>query len=161
MGQADAEVAFPVRQYLQLEDIDWSEVEQPGGPTPLIDLGNMDPAALPRAEASPQAGKLAGDTLKAMIDITEWAHTHRSEAAAIAAREMGVSVPHAERGWDYYMGKNVLTRDIEVNMKGFSALIDVQRSAGLLPAGAPADPEFYIDRSYLAAARQARAGGQA
>ena len=99
--------------------------------------------------------------LRAMIDITEWAHTHRSDAAAIAAREMGISVPHAERGWDYYMGKNVLTRDIEVNMKGFSALIDVQRTAGLLPAGAPTDPEFYIDRSYLAAARTMGMGDQA
>ena len=99
--------------------------------------------------------------LAAMIDITEWAHTHRAEAAAIAAREMGISVPHAERGWDYYMGKNVLTRDIEVNMKGFSALIDVQRAAGLLPAGAPAAPEFYIDRSSLAAARTMGMGDQA
>ncbi|MCA3120146.1 MAG: hypothetical protein ING99_17275, partial [Rhodocyclaceae bacterium] len=26
MGQADAEVAFPVRQYAQLEDLDWHEV---------------------------------------------------------------------------------------------------------------------------------------
>ncbi len=69
MGQADAEVTFPVRRYPRVEDIDWDEVEQPAGPTPLIDLANMDPAALPRAEASPEAGKLAGDTLKAMIDM--------------------------------------------------------------------------------------------
>ncbi len=93
--------------------------------------------------------------LKVMLDITEWAHTHRAEAAAVAGREMGIALAHAERGWDYCMGKNVLTRDIEVNMKGFAALIEVQRAAGLLPAGASADPEFYIDRGYLAAARRA------
>lgn len=69
MGQADAQVEFAVSRHQRVEDIDWNEVEQPGGPTPLIDLGNMDPATLPRAEASPQAGKLAGDTLKAMIDL--------------------------------------------------------------------------------------------
>jgi 4-hydroxythreonine-4-phosphate dehydrogenase len=30
---------------------------------PLIDLGNMDPAALPRGQASAEAGRLTGDTL--------------------------------------------------------------------------------------------------
>lgn len=93
--------------------------------------------------------------LRVMVEVTEWAHTHRAEAAAEAVREMGISLSYAERGWDYYMGKNVLTRDFEVNLQGFSALIATQRSAGLLPANAPADPEFYIDRSYLAAARRA------
>ena len=69
MGQADAQVEFPVRAYARVEDIDWADCDRAGGPVPLIDLGNMDPATLPRAEASPEAGRLSGDTLKAMIDL--------------------------------------------------------------------------------------------
>lgn len=64
LGQADAGVRFEVCTHGCIEDIDWNDAA-----VPLIDLGNMDPAALPRAEASPEAGKLAGDTLKAMIDL--------------------------------------------------------------------------------------------
>ena len=107
-----------------------------------------------RERAAARPGLVSG-FLEVMLDVTEWAHTHRAETAAVAAREMGISLVHAERGWDYYMGRNVQTRDIEVNMKGLAALIDVQRSAGLLTAGAPADPGFYLERSYLAAARRA------
>ncbi len=87
--------------------------------------------------------------LDVLLGATEWVHTHRAEAAAVAQRAMEISGAHAERGWDYYVGHNVLTRDLEVNVKGLVAVIQAQRRAGLLPAGAPEDPEFYICRTFL------------
>jgi hypothetical protein len=41
MGQADAEVDFPVRVHASVEDIDWAAVEAPGGPTPLMKAAFM------------------------------------------------------------------------------------------------------------------------
>ena len=74
MGQRDAQVEFAVRPHDRVEAIDWTASDRPDSPIPLIDLGNTDPAKLPRAEASPEAGKLAGDTLKVMIDLALGGH---------------------------------------------------------------------------------------
>ncbi|MSQ72116.1 MAG: ABC transporter substrate-binding protein [Betaproteobacteria bacterium] len=91
--------------------------------------------------------------LGVMLRANDWVYTHRAEAAAVAAREMDISQDHAERGWDYYTGKGVLTRDLEMNMKGLARVIESQQAAGLLPTGAASDPEAYMAREFLAAAR--------
>ncbi len=91
--------------------------------------------------------------LKALLQATEWVYTHRAESAAIAAQEMDISRDHAERGWDYYTGKAVLTRELEINPRGLAAVIDSQRSAGLLPGGFASDPESCFEREFLAAAK--------
>src|ERR1700730_869535 len=41
--------------------VDWVR-----GGFPLLDLGNLDPARFPRAQVSADAGRVAGETLKAM-----------------------------------------------------------------------------------------------
>ena len=91
--------------------------------------------------------------LKILLQATEWVYTHREQAAAIAAQEMDISREHAERGWDYYTGKLVLTRDLEINPRGITAVIDSQRSAGLLPGNFASDPESCLEREFLAAAK--------
>ena len=60
--EAGTEVAF--HEVSSVEEIDWSR-----GGFPLLDLGNLDPAKFPRAQVSPDAGRVAGETLKAMTDL--------------------------------------------------------------------------------------------
>jgi 4-hydroxythreonine-4-phosphate dehydrogenase len=63
-GARDAGVALQWRVYASPEDIDWSRTD-----VPLIDLGNHDPAAIPRGAVSRDAGRTAGESLKTMIDL--------------------------------------------------------------------------------------------
>jgi 4-hydroxythreonine-4-phosphate dehydrogenase len=60
--EAGTEVAF--HEVSSVEEIDWSR-----GGFPLLELGNLDPAKFPRAQVSPDAGRVAGETLKAMTDL--------------------------------------------------------------------------------------------
>ncbi len=92
--------------------------------------------------------------LRALIAATEWVHTHRAEAAAIAARELPTRHDYALRAWDYYVATNALTRDLSINRKGLAAVIAAQRQAGLLPSSAPANPDAYVVDEFLNAARQ-------
>ena len=91
--------------------------------------------------------------LRVMLQATEWMHTHRTEAATIAAREMEISQEHAARGWDYYTSNNVITRDISINMQGVDCLIETLASAGLLPAGIDRIAARYLAPEFLAEAR--------
>src|ERR1700704_827339 len=45
--------AYPVAS---VDAVDWAR-----GGFPLLDLGNLDPARFPRAEISPEAGRVAGE----------------------------------------------------------------------------------------------------
>ncbi len=91
--------------------------------------------------------------LRVMLEANGWVYENRVEAAAVAAREMDISQEHAERGWDYYTGKGVLTRNLEMNLKGLARVIESQRSAGLLPREASSDPQAYMAGEFLNAAR--------
>ncbi len=64
LGMRDAGVQVPHTVYRNIEDIRW-----PRGDYPLLELGNTDPAQYPQGKSSDEAGKLAGDTLKVMIDL--------------------------------------------------------------------------------------------
>jgi len=64
MGARDAGVGLRWRAYAAPEDVDWSRAE-----IPLIDLANLDPAAIARGEVSSESGRISGETLAAMIDL--------------------------------------------------------------------------------------------
>jgi 4-hydroxy-L-threonine phosphate dehydrogenase PdxA len=49
---------------VSVDAIDWSRAG-----FPLLDLRNLDPVEFPRAQISPEAGRVAGETLKAMTDL--------------------------------------------------------------------------------------------
>ena len=66
LGMRDAGVDFPWRRVEAVQEIDWSDPS-----VPLIDLGNTDPATLPRGEVSPESGKLTGDTLAAAVAMAQ------------------------------------------------------------------------------------------
>jgi 4-phospho-D-threonate 3-dehydrogenase / 4-phospho-D-erythronate 3-dehydrogenase len=64
LGIRDAGVELGYRTVPSVDAIRW-----PAETLPVIDLGNIDPARIPRGAVSPESGKLTGDTLKAMIDL--------------------------------------------------------------------------------------------
>jgi 4-hydroxythreonine-4-phosphate dehydrogenase len=64
LGQRDAGTDFAVHRWPSVAAVDWSEAA-----LPLVDLANTDPAALPRAQASPESGRLCGETLARMIEL--------------------------------------------------------------------------------------------
>ena len=64
LGMRDAGVEVRYRSCSGVEDVRW-----PAETLPLVDLGNIDPARIPRREVSNESGKLSGDTLKHMIDM--------------------------------------------------------------------------------------------
>jgi 4-hydroxythreonine-4-phosphate dehydrogenase len=63
-GTRDAGVELAWRTYAKPEQVDWSAEE-----IPIIDLGNLDPAAIPRGAVSADSGRIAGETLKYMIEL--------------------------------------------------------------------------------------------
>jgi 4-hydroxythreonine-4-phosphate dehydrogenase len=64
MGARDAGVDLSIRPVADTRQIDW---DSPG--VPLIDLGNIDPTAFPRAAVSSESGRLTGETLVAAVQL--------------------------------------------------------------------------------------------
>ncbi|MDH4150986.1 MAG: 4-hydroxythreonine-4-phosphate dehydrogenase PdxA [Betaproteobacteria bacterium] len=64
LGMRNAGVELPHTVYSRID-----EVRFPRDDIPLVDLGNVDPAAFPQGASSDESGKLCGDTLKVMIDL--------------------------------------------------------------------------------------------
>ena len=91
LGAQDARLDLKWKTYADIDAIDWSRDE-----IPLIDLGNVDPSTIKRAEMSPVSGKLTGDTLKYMIDL------------ALAGKLDGISFAPLNKGamhkggWNYH-----------------------------------------------------------
>lgn len=64
MGARDAGVSLAIKTVPDVASVDWDAAG-----TPLIDLGNIDPEALPRGIVSPESGKLTGDTLAEAVRL--------------------------------------------------------------------------------------------
>jgi 4-phospho-D-threonate 3-dehydrogenase / 4-phospho-D-erythronate 3-dehydrogenase len=64
LGMRNAGVKIPHTVYRSIDEVTW-----PRQDLPLLELGNTDPAKFPQGASSDEAGKLAGDTLKVMIDL--------------------------------------------------------------------------------------------
>ena len=63
-GARDAGVSLTCRAYPTPEHVDWSSTG-----VPIIDLANLDPGMIERGRMSPEAGRIAGETLAFMIDL--------------------------------------------------------------------------------------------
>jgi 4-hydroxythreonine-4-phosphate dehydrogenase len=90
LGCADAGLQPAWRSYASVDAIDWSRDE-----VPVVDLGNTDPAKLPRRENSPESGRLVGETLQHM---TQLAQDGRIDGISFAP--LSKAALHAG-GWNY------------------------------------------------------------
>jgi 4-hydroxythreonine-4-phosphate dehydrogenase len=81
LGMRNANVKFAYSVCNNIDEIQWPRKDYP-----LIDLGDTDPAQYPQGVSSDEAGKLAGDTLKFMIDL------------AIAGKLDGISFAPLNKG---------------------------------------------------------------
>lgn len=81
LGMRNANVKFAYSVYKNIDEIQWPRKDYP-----LIDLGDTDPAKYPQGVSSDEAGKLAGDALKYMIDL------------AIAGKLDGISFAPLNKG---------------------------------------------------------------
>ena len=90
LGCRDAGVKPGWRGYDSAAAVDWSRDE-----IPLLDLRNVDPATIPRGEASAESGRLSGETLQRM---TELAHAGEIEGVTFAPLNKGAL---HKGGWKY------------------------------------------------------------
>lgn len=91
LGCRESGAAIRTHAVASLEAIDWAREG-----FPLLDLANLDPARFPRAEVSPEAGRIAGETLKTM---TELALAGKLDAVCFAP--LNKSALH-RGGWSYH-----------------------------------------------------------
>jgi 4-hydroxythreonine-4-phosphate dehydrogenase len=84
-GMRDAGVTFDVAAYDAPRDVAWNS-----DAVPLIDLANADPATLTRGRVSPESGRIAGETLAAMIEFAR-----AGELDAIAFAPLNKAALHA------------------------------------------------------------------
>ena len=90
LGMADAKLDIPYRVVPNVAAIDWNEAT-----TPLIDLGNIDPALFPRGVGSAESGRLTGETLATAIDMAK-----RGEVDAITFAPLNKRALY-DGGWKY------------------------------------------------------------
>ena len=64
MGARDAGVKLDIRVVKRPEDAGWNSAA-----VQMIDLANIDPAAIPRGAISAESGRVTGETLKYMIEL--------------------------------------------------------------------------------------------
>jgi 4-hydroxythreonine-4-phosphate dehydrogenase len=66
LGCREAGVQPAWRAYASVPAVDWSREE-----IPVVDLGNIDPAKLPRRQNSAESGRLTGETLLHMTELAQ------------------------------------------------------------------------------------------
>lgn len=89
-GMRDAGVSASWRAVSSVGEIDWSAPE-----IPIVDLGNIDPAGLPRGAMSPESGRLTGNTLAHAVEMAQ-----RGEVDAITFAPLNKAALHAG-GWRF------------------------------------------------------------
>jgi 4-hydroxythreonine-4-phosphate dehydrogenase len=90
LGCRDAGVQPAWRAYASVAAIDWSRDE-----IPVVDLGNIDPAQLPRGENSPASGRLTGETLHHLTELAQ-----QGQVDGICFAPLSKAALHAG-GWKY------------------------------------------------------------
>jgi len=141
-----------------LQSIPWVYLEEEAGFSNLGDVADYVPdwqfttVNVSRDWAAGNSDALVC-FLRALLKSTDWVYENRDGTAAVVQKEMDMSRAYAERGWDYYTERSVLTRDLALNTKGLDKVIRAQIQAGLLSPDAATDPGDYVEPDYLDEAR--------
>ena len=141
-----------------LQSIPWAYIEEEAGFSNLGDVADYVPdwqftTVNANRDWAAQNRDALVRFLRALLKSTDWVYENRDGTSAVVQKEMEMSRAHAERGWDYYTGRSVLTRDLGFNTKGLDKVVRAQIQAGLLSPDAAADPGDYVEPSYLEEAR--------
>ena len=96
--------------------------------------------------------------LKALLKARKWLEENRDEGAAFLADELRLKPGLARQGLDYYLDHRAWEPDLDVNLEGLRAVLEVYSQQAGAP-GPPANPEKYLDLSYLKTALK-ELGGQ-
>jgi len=72
--------------------------------------------------------------LAALLKSTEWVFANRGGVAAIAAREMNISIDYAGRAWDDFTGRGLMPHDMSISTAGLETVAGIMARAGILPA---------------------------
>ena len=91
LGCKEAGAKLLLHGVSSIEAIEWSR-----DGFPLLDLGNLDPARFPRAQVSPEAGRVAGETLRAMTELAL-----AGELDAVCFAPLNKAALH-RGGWNYH-----------------------------------------------------------
>lgn len=92
--------------------------------------------------------------LRAFVRAHERFYADRATANSIAVRESRVASDYADRAWVEYTEAGIFPRDGEANTDAVQTLIEMSSLIRELSARGRTRAEDYIDRSWLAAARQ-------
>ncbi|HET7730465.1 MAG TPA: 4-hydroxythreonine-4-phosphate dehydrogenase PdxA [Usitatibacter sp.] len=68
-GARDAGVSLRMKAYASPAQVDWARDD-----VPIVDLANLDPAAIPRGAISADSGRITGETLKRMVEMALAGH---------------------------------------------------------------------------------------
>ena len=86
--------------------------------------------------------------LKALLKARKWLGENREEGAAFLTDELKLEPVLARHGLDYYLDHRAWEPDLGVNLEGLKAVLEVYSEQADAP-GPPANPEKYLDLSYL------------
>lgn len=137
-----------------LQSIPWAYLEEDAGFSNLGDVSEVVPAwqfttiNASREWAAAHAAVVVR-FLRAMHAATGWIYRERQACAGLVAREMGISIDHAARGWDYVTRHRVLTLDMAPDPAALKAVVQTLVAAGLLAPDAPSELACYWDDTYL------------
>ena len=95
--------------------------------------------------------KTATGFLAALLRATAWMYANRDAAAAVAAREMGITRDYAGRAWDDFTGRGIMPMTMSVSEAGIAKVAELMARGGVLSDKAAAGCLEAVDLRYLRA----------
>ena len=86
--------------------------------------------------------------MRAMAQTMSWLHKNKEEAASFLAKEMGLKMEHARRGWDFYTSTRTWHPDGDVNLEGLQIVTQIYWEQTQSKTTAPKAGK-YVDQSSL------------
>jgi len=84
--------------------------------------------------------------LKGMVRAHRWVYANKEAAIDFLAKEIPLSPEMARRGWEYYTSNRIWHPNAEISLEGLKFTMQVFAEQN---KDAPADPQRYIDQSFL------------
>jgi ABC-type nitrate/sulfonate/bicarbonate transport system substrate-binding protein len=86
--------------------------------------------------------------LKAVVRAKKWFEQDKKSAVEFVAKEFQLTPSLAEKGLDYYLTNQAWHPELEIEMDGLKAVVDIYAEQSGMKGPLP-NPEKYVDQSYL------------